>query len=124
VERVDHGNRAMEDDVLVSRLVRDKIPLTVCPLSNLKLQVVKDLHQHPLRAMMEKGLHVTLNSDDPAYFGGYVGDNYRAMQTALGLSRDELVGIARNGFVASIMPEAEKKRALAEFDAAVVSLRS
>ncbi len=123
VERIDHGNRAMEDDALVMRLARDKIPLTVCPLSNLKLQVVKDLRQHPLRTMMEKGLRVTLNSDDPAYFGGYVGDNYRAMQSALGLSRDEMIGIARNSFVASIMPDAEKKRALAEFDTAVVSLR-
>jgi adenine deaminase len=123
VERIDHGNRAMEDDALVTRLARDKIPLTVCPLSNLKLQVVKDLRQHPLRTMMEKGLRVTLNSDDPAYFGGYVGDNYRAIQSALGLSRDEMIGIARNSFVASIMPDAEKKRALAEFDTAVALLR-
>ena len=78
VERVDHGNRSLEDDALVARLARDRKPLTVCPLSNQRLQVVPDLARHPLRHMMEKDLLVTLNSDDPAYFGGYVNDNYRA----------------------------------------------
>ena len=123
VERVDHGNRALEDPVLVNRLARERIPLTVCPLSNLKLRVISDMRAHPLRAMMDKGLTVTLNSDDPAYFGGYVGDNYRAVQQGLGLGAAELIAVARNGFIAAIMPDDERKKALAEFDAAVAALR-
>ena len=119
VSRVDHGNRALEDDALVARLARDRKPLTVCPLSNLRLGVVKDLRRHPLRHMMEKGLLVTLNSDDPAYFGGYVNDNYRAVWQSLGLTRDEIIAIARNSFVASMMPEAERADAIAAFDRAV-----
>jgi len=122
VERVDHGNRSLEDDSLVARLARERMPLTVCPLSNLKLCVVRDLRQHPLRRMMDKGLTVTVNSDDPAYFGGYVGDNYRAVQQALGLGRDELIAVARNGFLAAFMPENEREKALAEFDATVAAL--
>jgi adenosine deaminase len=122
VTRVDHGNRALEDDVLVKRLARDRKPLTVCPLSNQRLQVVPDLRHHPLRHMMENDLLVTLNSDDPAYFGGYVNDNYRAVRQSLGLTRDELVVIARNSFVASMMPAEDKARALAEFDRAVAAL--
>jgi len=121
VARVDHGNRSLEDDALVARLARDRKPLTVCPLSNLRLRVVHDLGDHPLRRMMEKNLLVTLNSDDPAYFGGYVNDNFRAVQRALNLSRAELVAVARNSFVASMMPEAEKARALAEFDRVVAT---
>ena len=119
VDRVDHGNRSLEDDALVKRLARDRKPLTVCPLSNLRLRVVHDLAHHPLQRMMDKDLLVTLNSDDPAYFGGYVNDNFRAVQRALNLSRAELVAVARNSFVASMMPEADKTRALAEFDRAV-----
>jgi adenosine deaminase len=116
VNRIDHGVRSLEDAALVERIARDRKPLTVCPLSNLRLRVVQDLQHHPLRRMMEKDLLVTANSDDPAYFGGYVNDNYRAVQRALGLSRDEIVMIARNSFIASMMPEAEKRRALADFD--------
>jgi adenosine deaminase len=119
VHRVDHGNRSLEDDALVARLARDRMPLTVCPLSNLRLKVVPDISHHPLRHMMDKGLMVTVNSDDPAYFGGYVNDNYRAVQQSLGLSREEIVAIARNGFTASMMPAADKRQALAEFDRAV-----
>jgi adenine deaminase len=122
VKRVDHGNRALEDASLVNRLVRDRIPLTVCPLSNLKLRVVSDMRHHPLRTMMDRGLTVTLNSDDPAYFGGYVNDNYRAVQSALALGADDIVAIARNGFVAAIMPEDERQRALAEFDMVAAGL--
>jgi adenine deaminase len=122
VERIDHGNRALEDDTLVARLARDKMPLTVCPLSNLKLCVVDDLKRHPLRRMLEKGLIATVNSDDPAYFGGYIGDNYRAVDTALGLSRDELVAVARNSFAAAFMPEPARQKALADFDRAVEAL--
>ena len=122
VARVDHGNRALEDDALVARLARDRKPLTVCPLSNQRLRVVPDLTRHPLRHMLEKDLLVTLNSDDPAYFGGYVNDNYRALSQAIRLTRDEVIAIARNSFVASMMPAAEKERALAEFDRAVANL--
>src|SRR3954447_618422 len=119
VNRVDHGNRSLEDDALVARLARDRMPLTVCPLSNLRLGVVADLAHHPLRRMMEKDLLVTLNSDDPAYFGGYVNDNYRAVQQSLGLGRGDIVALARNGFTACMMPEAQKLAALAAFDRAV-----
>jgi adenine deaminase len=116
VERVDHGNRALEDDILVSRLARQRMALTVCPLSNLRLRVIDDLRRHPLRRMMDKGLMVTVNSDDPAYFGGYVNDNFRAVADALTLTRQETVAIVRNSFQASLMPAAQKASALAEID--------
>jgi adenine deaminase len=119
VERVDHGNRSLEDDSLVRRLARDRTPLTVCPLSNLKLQVVKDLRQHPLRHMMERDLVVTLNSDDPAYFGGYVLENYLAIQRGLGLSYADLALLARNSFEASFLAPAVKRRWMAAVDAYV-----
>lgn len=122
VQRVDHGNRSLEDSALVSRLARDRTPLTMCPLSNLKLRVVDDLRRHPLRNFMQKDVIVTVNSDDPAYFGGYVGDNYRALEEGLSLTRAELIAIARNGFVASIMSEDERKSQLEGFDAVVASL--
>jgi adenine deaminase len=122
VERVDHGNRSLDDAALVRRLARDRTPLTVCPLSNLKLQVVKDLRQHPLRHMMERDLVVTLNSDDPAYFGGYVNDNYRAVQRSLGLTREEIVAVARNGFNAAMMTPDDRRQALAHFDDALAGL--
>jgi adenosine deaminase len=118
VQRVDHGNRSLEDDALVARLARDRTPLTVCPLSNLRLQVVPDLTHHPLRRMMDRGLMVTVNSDDPAYFGGYVNDNYRAVQQSLGLNRQDIVALARNGFAASMMSESDRRQALAAFDLA------
>ena len=113
VSRIDHGNRSLDDDALVQRLRKSRIPLTLCPLSNLRLQVVKDLSNHPLRRMLEKGLFVTVNSDDPAYFGGYVNENYAAIQKAVGLTRDELVTLARNSFEASFL-SSEKKAALIE----------
>jgi adenosine deaminase len=118
VQRVDHGNRSLEDDALVARLARERMPLTVCPLSNLRLQVVPDLTHHPLRHMMDRGLMVTVNSDDPAYFGGYVNDNYRAVQQSLELNREDIVALARNGFAASMMSEADRRQALADFDRA------
>jgi adenosine deaminase len=116
VNRVDHGNRSLEDAALVARLARDRMPLTVCPLSNLRLRVVHDLGDHPLRHMMEKDLLVSLNSDDPAYFGGYVNDNFGAVAQALKLSEGEIIALARNSFVSSMMPDADKALALAEFD--------
>lgn len=104
VDRIDHGNRALEDAALVSRLAAEGMTLTVCPLSNLKLCVVKDLADHPLDRMLAEGLKATVNSDDPAYFGGYVADNYRAVAEARGLSRDDLVTLARNSFTGSFLP--------------------
>ena len=116
VARIDHGIRSMEDQVLVGRLARDKTALTVCPLSNLRLRVVDDLAKHPLRRMLDKGLVVTVNSDDPAYFGGYVNQNFRAVSDALGLGRDEIVTIIRNGIQASLMTVEEKIATFAEID--------
>lgn len=101
VDRIDHGNRAMEDAALVARLARDRIPLTVCPLSNLRLRVVRDMRQHPLRRMMDSGLLVTVNSDDPAYFGGYISQNYLSAAEALQLTAEECAALARNSFAAA-----------------------
>lgn len=109
VSRVDHGNRSLDDEKLIQELVDRKMPLTVCPLSNLKLKVVNDLKNHPLRKMIEKGLLATINSDDPAYFGGYVNDNYLAISTALDLSKEEVTQLAKNSFTASFLEEDEKK---------------
>ena len=108
VERIDHGVRCDEDPALVERLVRDRIPLTVCPLSNLKLCVVKDLAQHNFATLLRKGVAVTINSDDPAYFGGYIGENYRATAKALGLTNAELVTVAENAARASFLPATAK----------------
>jgi len=101
VARIDHGNRALEDAELTARLAAERLPLTVCPLSNLKLCVVADLHAHPLRHMLDAGLMATVNSDDPAYFGGYMLDNFRAVRDALSLTQDEIVRLARNSITAS-----------------------
>lgn len=109
VDRVDHGNAAMRDPDLVARLAREKTPLTVCPLSNYRLQGVTDMSQHPLRGMLDAGLVATVNSDDPAYFGGYVLDNYTAVRDALDLSQDEIVTLARNSIVASFLDDDAKK---------------
>ena len=109
-ERIDHGVRCLEDPAVVARLAAEQIPLTVCPLSNVKLRVFPSLEQHNLRQLMAAGLRVTVNSDDPAYFGGYVNENFRAVQRALGLSRAELRRLAKNSFLASFLPEAEKRR--------------
>jgi adenosine deaminase len=115
-ERIDHGVRCVEDPALVARLAREKIPLTVCPLSNVKLRVFPDMKSHNLRALMAAGLRVTLNSDDPAYFGGYIDDNYRAVARALALTRAELAALAKNSFEASWLDAGEKKRWCAEID--------
>jgi adenosine deaminase len=114
VARIDHGNRSLEDAALVARIARERVPLTMCPLSNLRLRVVDDLAHHPLRRMMDKGVLASVNSDDPAYFGGYVNQNYLAISAALRLGRDEIAAIVRNGITASLMPAAEKDKALAE----------
>ncbi|WP_423925589.1 adenosine deaminase [Candidatus Palauibacter sp.] len=101
VERIDHGNRALEDEALVARLREDRIPLTVCPLSNLALRVVDDLAAHPIRRMLDLGLLATVNSDDPAYFGGYINENFRRVAEAVGLSVEDIETLARNAFEAS-----------------------
>jgi len=110
VRRIDHGVRSIEDERLVSRLVEEQIPLTVCPLSNVKLRVFPDLRSHNLKQMLDCGLLVTVNSDDPAYFGGYVADNFQASAEALDLSREQQLLLARNSFVASFLSD-ELKRA-------------
>ncbi|PTS87159.1 adenosine deaminase [Caulobacter sp. HMWF009] len=117
VDRIDHGNRALEDAALTGRLVRDGITLTVCPLSNLKLCGVPSLDVHPLKRMLELGLKATVNSDDPAYFGGYLLENYMATATAVGLTREELVTLARNSFTGSFLSAAEKAERVAAVDA-------
>jgi len=116
VRRIDHGVRCWEDQRLVDRLRDDDMPLTVCPLSNVKLGVFPDLAHHNLAILLRLGLRVTVNSDDPAYFGGYVGDNMVAAAQALALERDEIVQMARNSFVASFLDDADKHRHLADLD--------
>ena len=119
VRRIDHGNHALDDPALVDELVRRRIPLTVCPLSNLKLCVVDDMASHPLKRMLDLGLFVTVNSDDPAYFGGYVNDNYVAVAKALDLDRQDLAQIARNSIEASMLDDAHKERLTTLLDRAV-----
>ncbi len=117
VDRIDHGNRSLEDPVLVARLAAEGMTLTVCPLSNLKLCVVDDIAAHPLRTMLDAGLKATVNSDDPSYFGGYVNANYQAVADALDLSKGELLALARNSFTGSFLDDATKTRHLAAIDA-------
>ncbi len=110
VSRIDHGNRSLEDPKLVAELAGRNIPLTVCPLSNLKLKVVNEMTEHPLTEMLDKGLLATVNSDDPAYFGGYVNENYLAVAEALNLSKQQITQLAKNSFTASFLEETEKQR--------------
>ena len=117
VDRIDHGNRALEDAGLVTRLASEGMCLTVCPLSNLKLCVVPDLKAHPLRRMLQAGLVATVNSDDPAYFGGYVNANFVAVAEALDLSREEILTLARNSFAGAFLDDVDKARHLAAIDA-------
>lgn len=107
VERIDHGIRVTEDQTLLDRVVAEGTPLTMCPLSNLRLQVVTDLVDHPIRRLLHAGAKVTVNSDDPAYFGGYVGANYDAIVHALGLEREELIDLARNSLEASFLDRSD-----------------
>jgi adenosine deaminase len=116
VSRVDHGVRCMEDPLLVKHLAQTQIPLTVCPLSNVRLRVVDRMADHPLKRMMEAGLRCTVNSDDPAYFGGYVTDNFSAVQSGLQLTDDDLVQLARNSFTSSFIDDDIKQRYLDEID--------
>ena len=116
VRRIDHGVAAAEDPALQKRLAEAGIPLTMCPLSNLELQVTPDLAQHPLKRLLDAGLVVTVNSDDPAYFGGYLLQNYVAVQRALGLSHADLAQLARNSITASLLPAERKAELIAEID--------
>jgi adenosine deaminase len=117
VRRIDHGVRCLEDPVVVERLRRERVPLTVCPLSNVRLCVVPTIEVHPLGRLIEAGLVVTVNSDDPAYFGGYVADNYRAVQKGLGLSDATLAELAKASFLASDLTAEEKGKQIAAIDA-------
>jgi adenosine deaminase len=117
VARIDHGVRSEADPALVARLAREQVPLTVCPLSNVKLRVFGSMADHNLKRLLDLGLCVTVNSDDPAYFGGYVAENYRAAAAALGLGRDDIVRLARNSFTASFLGPAEKQAWLGRIDA-------
>jgi adenosine deaminase len=119
VDRIDHGNRALEDPALVCRLVAEGMTLTVCPLSNLKLCVVDDLKAHPLRRMLALGLKATINSDDPAYFGGYLGQNWTETAQALALTREELVTLAKNSFTGAFLSPEAARRHVADIDAYV-----
>ena len=117
VDRIDHGNRALEDGALVERIRQDELTLTVCPLSNLKLCVIDRIEDSPVARMLDLGLNVTVNSDDPAYFGGYVGANYRAVAEALDFDAHQLAQLARNSWTGSFLSEAEIAPRLAAIDA-------
>lgn len=108
VNRIDHGVRSEEDDKLMARLITEKMPLTVCPLSNLKLCVIEDMQQHNIKRLLDQGVNVMVNSDDPAYFGGYMNDNFYAITDALDLSAEDILQLASNSFQASFLPESEK----------------
>jgi len=115
-ERIDHGVACERDDALVERLAAERIALTVCPLSNSKLQVFPDLRRHNLRRLLRRGVRVTINSDDPAYFGGYIGDNYLAAQRALGLDREDLAALARHGIEAAFVDEERRNELRTELE--------
>ncbi|WP_151791502.1 adenosine deaminase [Acinetobacter soli] len=117
VNRIDHGVRSEEDPALMQRLIQEKMPLTVCPLSNLKLCVVDDMKQHNIRRLLQQGVQVTVNSDDPSYFGGYMNDNFVAIQEALDLSQDELKQLAINSFEASFISDEQKQKWIEEIKA-------
>jgi adenine deaminase len=119
VDRIDHGNRALEDTALVKRLAADKMALTVCPLSNLRLCGISKMADHPIKQMLDAGLMATVNSDDPSYFGGYMNENFSALDEALGLAPEEILQLARNGFEAAFLDGEAKRTALEEFDSSI-----
>ncbi len=116
IDRLDHGNRSLEDENLVQELVKRDMALTICPLSNLKLQVVKQMELHPIKRMLDLGLKVTVNSDDPAYFGGYLNANFKAITESLDLNKQDLYQLARNSFEASFVSEQQKKEMIQQLD--------
>jgi adenosine deaminase len=117
IERVDHGIQAIDDPALIDRLARAGTPLTMCPLSNVRLRCVDTLADHPLPDFLEAGVLVTVNSDDPAYFGGYADANYEALRTTFGFSDEVMARLARNSVTASFLPEGRKAGLLREIDA-------
>ena len=116
VSRIDHGNRSLDDEQLIKYLIETQIPLTVCPLSNLELKVVNDLKDHPLLKLMEAGLMVTINSDDPAYFGGYMNENYSQIASALNLTKEQITQLAKNSFKSSLLPDVEKEEMIKQVE--------
>ena len=116
IDRLDHGNRALESESLIKKLRDEQIALTVCPLSNLKLCVVSDLSEHPMISMLDHGLLATVNSDDPSYFGGYMNDNYHALHEKLGLNKQQIIQLAKNSFIGSFLSEQQKQKYLTEVD--------
>lgn len=123
VQRVDHGNRALDDAALTARLVRDQTPLTMCPLSNLRLKGIPDLKASPVKKALDAGLLVSVNSDDPSYFGGYLNDNYRAVHQALDLSEQDIITLAKNSFASSFMEDKDKQEAMDSVDRVARKLR-
>lgn len=117
VERIDHGVRCDEDEALVERLARERVPLTICPLSNTRLRVCASMAEHNIGRLLARGLCVTVNSDDPAYFGGYIADNYLALHESLGLDRKALAQLAKNSFEACWLPAQGRQRWIAQIDA-------
>jgi adenosine deaminase len=116
VSRIDHGNQSLDDDQLIKHIAEKQIPLTVCPLSNLELKVVNDLKDHPLMKLMEAGLMVTINSDDPAYFGGYVNENYTCIASALNLSKKQITELAKNSIKSSFLPDGDKEKIIMQIE--------
>ena len=116
VSRIDHGNQSLDDDQLIKHIAEKQIPLTVCPLSNLELKVVNDLKDHPLMKLMEAGIMVTINSDDPAYFGGYVNENYTCIASALNLSKKQITELAKNSIKSSFLPDGDKEKIIMQIE--------
>jgi adenine deaminase len=116
VKRIDHGVRSLEDEELMRRIIQERMPLTVCPLSNIKLCVFKKMEDHNLKKLLDQGVMVTINSDDPAYFGGHVNQNYLEAAQALGLSNEEIKTLAKNSFEASFLSQAEKDQWISEIN--------
>ena len=116
VDRIDHGIRCMEDEALVERLVAEQVPLTVCPLSNVRLRAVDTLPEHPLPRMLERGLNVSVNSDDPAYFGGYIDENFRQVRSAFGFSTAQMADLAANSVMSAFLTDSRRRELLAEVE--------
>ena len=120
ISRIDHGNHSIDDEKLVQTIVEKKLPLTMCPLSNLKLKVQSDLSKHPLKTLMDKWIIVTINSDDPAYFGWYIEENYIAITEALHLSQEDIIQLAKNSFAGSFLDDESKNKMIEKFDSILV----
>ncbi len=116
VARIDHGNRAFDDAPLIARIARDRVPLTMCPLSNLRLKGLDDLAEHPIKRALDANIIATINSDDPSYFGGYINDNYKAVAEAVGLTATDIITLAKNSFIASFIPDSDKQTHLDKID--------